>query len=247
MMSLCRLIIPFLVCSVSLAAHAEHKTFTRKEGIFSVSDRINAYFFNSKTHRLVVLDEGDMRKPKYGSLDQAMKKSPCVAGINGSFFGANPEGSPLGIVIQNGKKNFPLATGSFTVSGILWDSGKGIFLQRSKAFASQKGAAPREAIQGGPFLVENGKPVAGLNNTKSTYRTFVATDRRGNWCIAMTSPLTLAELASWLATPGCLGQFSVKSALNLDGGSSSSFWCHETGVYFPSMKNVRNYLGVAPR
>ncbi len=229
------------------ARAAEHKTFTRKEGIFSVSDRINAFFFNSKTHRLVVLDEGDLQKPQFGSLDKAMRSSPCVAGVNGGFFGADPEGSPLGILVQGGKRKSPLATGSFTVSGIIWDSGKGIFLQRSKSFESQKGTSPREALQGGPFLIENGKAISGLNNTKTTYRTFIATDRQGNWCIAMTSPLTLAELASWLATPGSLGSFSVKAALNLDGGSSSAFWCHASGVYYPSMKSVRNYLGVAPR
>ena len=35
-------------------------------------------------------------------------------------------------------------------------------------------------------------------------------------------------------------------ALNLDGGSSSAFWCHETGISYPAFKQVRNYLGVAP-
>ena len=43
-----------------------------------------------------------------------------------------------------------------------------------------------------------------------------------------------------------LGGFKVKTALNLDGGSSSAFWCHESGISYPSFKQVRNYLGVAP-
>ena len=40
--------------------------------------------------------------------------------------------------------------------------------------------------------------------------------------------------------------FKVKTALNLDGGASSAFWCHESGISYPSFKQVRNYLGVAP-
>lgn len=247
-LSLCFSLCFFLVVLTSLPAGAEHKTFSRKEGILSVSDRINAFFFNSKTHRLVVLDEGSLEKPKYGSLDAAMRRSPCIAGVNGGFFGADPAGTPLGAVIHEGKKVSPLSSGSFTVSGLLRDSGKDITLQRTKSYLTGKNKSIlQEALQGGPFLVENGKSVTGLNNTKSTYRTFIATDRKGNWCIAMTSPMTLAELAAWLATPGCLGSFSVKDALNLDGGSSSSFWCRSTGTYFPAMKNVRNYLGIAIR
>ena len=50
----------------------------------------------------------------------------------------------------------------------------------------------------------------------------------------------------WRAAPGALGNFRVETALNLDGGSSSAFWCHETGISYPAFKQVRNYLGVAP-
>ena len=106
--------------------------------------------------------------------------------------------------------------------------------------------AMQAAIQGGPFLVENGSAVKGLNAQKSTYRTFIATDGGKRWCIGVSSSLTLKELAAWLATPGALGNFRVETALNLDGGSSSAFWCHETGISYPAFKQVRNYLGVAP-
>lgn len=88
--------------------------------------------------------------------------------------------------------------------------------------------------------------VKGLNAQKSTYRTFIATDGGRRWCIGVSSSLTLKELATWLAAPGALGNFRVETALNLDGGSSSAFWCHETGISYPAFKQVRNYLGVAP-
>ena len=111
---------------------------------------------------------------------------------------------------------------------------------------AKKLPAMQAAIQGGPFLVENGTAVKGLNARKSTYRTFIATDGGKRWCIGVSSSVTLRELAEWLATPGALGNFRVKTALNLDGGSSSAFWCHESGISYPAFKQVRNYLGVAP-
>lgn len=230
------------------AVQAEHRVFTRKDGFLSMRDKLNVYFFRSDTHRLLVRDEGSLKTPRYRSLDGAMRKSPCVAGVNGGFFGADAEGTPLGLVVQDGKRLFPLASGSFAVSGVVYDTGKGgLFLTRSSVLKRMKKLpAMQAAIQGGPFLVENGAAVKGLNAQKSTYRTFIATDGGKRWCIAVSSSVTLKELAEWLAAPGALGDFRVRTALNLDGGSSSAFWCHETGISYPSFKQVRNYLGVAP-
>lgn len=230
------------------SVQAEHRVFTRKDGFLSMRDKLNVYFFQSDTHRLLVRDEGSVRAPRYGSLDKAMRKSPCSAGVNGGFFGADAAGTPLGLVVQDGKRLFPLATGSFAVSGVVYDNGKnGLFLVRSSALKRmKKPPAMQAAIQGGPFLVENGAAVKGLNARKSTYRTFIATDGGKRWCIGVSSSVTLRELAEWLATPGALGDFRVKTVLNLDGGSSSAFWCHESGISYPAFKQVRNYLGVAP-
>lgn len=230
------------------AVQAEHRVFTRKDGFLSMRDKLNVYFFRSDTHRLLVRDEGSLKTPRYRSLDGAMRKSPCVAGVNGGFFGADAEGTPLGLVVQDGKRLFPLASGSFAVSGVVYGTGKGgLFLTRSSVLKRMKKLpAMQAAIQGGPFLVENGAAVKGLNAQKSTYRTFIATDGGKRWCIGVSSSVTLKELAEWLAAPGALGDFRVRTALNLDGGSSSAFWCHETGISYPSFKQVRNYLGVAP-
>lgn len=242
----------FLILTLALLAcsplHARCEVFSRKTGFLSPKDKITAFFFSGNSHRMIVRDEGNLAKPKYGSLDAAMRKSPSIAGVNGSFFSSNPEGSPLGIVVQDGKNIHPLETGSFTVAGIIYDTGKQLQLSRSASFASMKNKPSLlSAIQGGPFLVENGKPVKGLNNTKSTYRTFIATDGKSGWCIATTSAMTLRELSDWLAQKGTLGSFTVKAALNLDGGTSSAFWHHPSGTYFPSIKKVRNYIGIAPR
>ena len=227
---------------------AQHQTHTRKTGFLSPTDKIHAYFFQEKTHRLQVIDEADCSSPKYGSLSKAMTQHKCQAGINGGYFGADKEGTPLGMVVQNGKQIHPLQSGSFSVSGLVYDTGKKIHLIRSKDYLAQKdkpGIA--NAIQGGPFLIDKGRVVSGLNNTRHAYRTFIATDGKGRWCIATTTSLTLQELAEWLHEKGALGDFDIHMALNLDGGSSSSYWVKTPGIYYPSVKHVRNYLGIAPR
>ncbi len=235
--------------TTTLCGWAEYQSFSRSQFFFFTKDYINAYFFKSSTHRLFIMDEGSLDSPRYGSLDQAMRQSPCIAGINGGFFCADSVGSPLGALVTRGEKITSPLSGAFTVSGILWDSGRDIYLQRSQTFLNNKPASARvlEAIQGGPFLVEHGQPTHGLNNTKSAVRSLIATDGKGNWCIAITSSLTLYELAHWLTIPGALGNFSVQTALNLDGGTSTAFWCYEVGIYIPSSKQVRNYIGIAPR
>ena len=73
---------PLILCFSGLV-HAEHRVFTRKDGFLSMRDKLNVYFFRSDTHRLLVRDEGSVKTPRHGSLDKAMRKSPCVAGVNG--------------------------------------------------------------------------------------------------------------------------------------------------------------------
>ncbi len=243
------LLVALLMLVCAPLAQAQHKTFTKKDGFFSIRNKLDVYFFNADTHRLMVRDEGSVKTPRYGSIDKAMRKSPCIAGGNGGFFGADVDGMPLGLVIQNGKRLTPLASGSFAVAGVVYEGVKGPVLVRSVALKKMRRLPlMRAAIQGGPFLVENAKPTTGRDDTNPTNRTFNATDGDKNWCIGISSPLTLKELSLWLSAPDALGKdFKVKDALNLDGGSSSAFWCHETGVSYPSYKQVRNYLGVAPR
>ena len=124
-------LLPLILCFSGLV-HAEHRVFTRKDGFLSMRDKLNVYFFRSDTHRLLVRDEGSVKTPRYGSLDKAMRKSPCVAGVNGGFFSADAEGTPLGLVVQDGKRLSPLATGSFAVSGVVYEGGRdGLTLIRS--------------------------------------------------------------------------------------------------------------------
>ena len=207
--------------------------------------RIEAHFFRASTHELCIVDEGD-GKPVYGNLKAAMNGNSCVAGINGGYFADNPARTPLGLLRHASRGISPLSTGSFTVAGTLYDTGKSIFLERSASLRVPQ-QHMREAIQGGPFLVEQFRVVPGLERTRKAMRTFIATTGAGVWCLAITSPLTLRELANTLCTPNSLGSFRVCMALNMDGGSSSAFWDSTANIYRQGFKSVRNYIGIRPR
>lgn len=235
------------------ASLAEYASFTKAGGesggllsLLGVGEqRIDAHFFNAGESELCVVDEGG-DTPRYGTLEAAMKQERCTAGVNGGYFSAGTTRTPIGLLRHEGRTITPLGTKGFTVAGVVYDTGSAIRLERS-ARVRVPVQSMREAIQGGPFLVEQGRVISGLEKQKKAARTFIATDGAGRWCIAVSSPLTLHELATWLVEPGSMGSFRVQTALNLDGGSSSAFWDKAAGVYIPGLKAVRNYVGVRPR
>lgn len=245
-----------LICALIWVAcgccQAGHLVFTRPAqttGLFfflGQDDRIDAHFFNSRTFMLQVLDEGDSGLQKGGTLANAMRHSGCAAGVNGGYFSADSHHTPLGLLKHQGKTITKIATGGFTVAGVLYDTGQKLALERSKKLTTPI-ERMQEAIQGGPFLVENGHIVAGLDNKKRARRTFVATDGKDNWCLAVSSPMSLHQLATWLSTPSSMGKFHVKHALNMDGGTSSAYWDGSDGTHLPGFKAVRNYIGIIAR
>lgn len=243
-----------LWCLLASVCLAEYAVFSRPVAgeptgwralLGGESARMHVHFFRSEEMELCVPDEGD-GAPRYGTLENAMKHERCTAGVNGGYFSAGAARTPIGLVRHAGRTIAPLAQRGFTVAGVVYDTGSGICLVRTSRLRTPV-ERMREAIQGGPFLVENGRVVPGLEKNKRAARTFVATDGAGRWCLATTAPLTLHELACWLAEPGALGKFRVQAALNLDGGSSSAFWDKEAGIHLPGFKAVRNYVGIRPR
>ena len=106
-----------------------------------------------------------------------------------------------------------------------------------------------DALQCGPFLVDRGQPVPGLNDTRSARRSFVVASGSDRAAIGFCSGVTLAQLGKILGTPGLAPDLKVQRALNLDGGSSSAFWfAGERGPFSISeQKTVRNFVAVAPK
>ena len=154
---------------------------------------------------------------------------------------------PVGLVISDGKLIAPLRKARL-LSGVM------VVSNGTRPIASHRGIFRRNesataALQCGPFLVDRGQPVPGLNDTRSARRTFILTGGADRAAIGFCSGVTLAQLAKILATPGIAPELKVQRALNLDGGSSSAFWfAGERGPFSISeQKTVRNFVAVVPK
>lgn len=178
------------------------------------------------------------------SLSEALKSAGAVAGINASYF--HPDFTPLGLAVSQGKTIHEFEKAKLLSGLILVHRGK-IELVRAGA---QRSGPYDHALQAGPWLVEKGAPITGLNAVKLARRSVVVTDGKGDWAIVALSAATLADTAAILSRPGLAGAWSVKDALNLDGGSSTSlvaFAGGKTVIDVPSFGWVRNYLAILPR
>lgn len=202
--------------------------------------------FSAASHTLRVVDQPDGPGSRWASSREAGRSARALAAINGGFF--TPEGEPLGLVIASGKRSGAFNRASSLASGFyLADRAGRPALVRRGSFSTA-----REALQTGPFLVENGDPVAGLQRDQPAARSFLATDGRGQWLIARSGLTTLAELAEALAGRTLAG-VSVRQALNLDGGRSAELWVDSPVQNGPSYtrplwnKPVRNFLVLVPR
>jgi uncharacterized protein YigE (DUF2233 family) len=195
--------------------------------------------FNPKTHAFAVMDNPD------GAFDlgSASEKRGVLAGVNGGYF--HPDRTPLGLVIRKGEQVHPLEKAKL-LSGIVSVTPTGVLIQRTGAFKLTP--AVRDALQAGPFLVEAGKPIAGLNATRGAARTVVFQDAKGRAGFLIAKSPSLAETAEILATPAIFPEARIIRALNLDGGSSTALWVRGTPAFYSrEWKGVRNYLGIVAR
>jgi hypothetical protein len=201
--------------------------------------RVQGVLFNDKQARFAVIDN-----PSRGPLGEVMTKADALAGMNGGYFHA--DGTPVGLVIADGAKRHPFERAKL-LSGVFVVTKGRPRLVRSGAYEPAK--ADSDALQAGPFLVDGGRPVAGLNNARLALRTVVATDGAGRWALLWLSHCTLADAAAVLASREVFPDFPIVRALNLDGGSSTGLWVatQPKPFYLREMGRVRNFLAVLPR
>lgn len=179
------------------------------------------------------------------SLSEVMRNEDCLAGVNGAYF--DEKFAPIGLRIANGQSIAPLQRARL-ITGVLFASSRGVQIVRSREFSRRAGATA--AIQCGPFLVDRGQPIAGLNNSRPARRTFAATTNSSRALLGVCSDVSLAELSKILATTSFTDDLRIERALNLDGGSSTGFWfARENGGAFsiPEQKSVRDFVGVIAR
>lgn len=201
---------------------------------------LHVALFDQKKMTLRVIDQPT--EPR-ADLAAVMEKENCLAGVNGGYF--DPNHAPVGLLTSDGRTIAPLRKARL-LSGILSVAKGRLRLQRMAEFLPK--SKVRAAIQAGPFLIDHTRPVPGLNDTRPARRTFVATSAAPEAAIGYCSAVSLAQLARILAAIEN-GNFKIERALNLDGGSSSAFWCANDGRPFSisEQKTVRDFVGIVPR
>lgn len=208
-----------------------HDSLSGKSGIIDL-----AIFF-TKSCRLRVIDNADGAN----DLMAAMPAANCQAGVNGGYF--SPDFAPLGLRIIDGKITSRLSRGRL-MSGVLASNGSVQILRLAEFSLSKKWNAATEC---GPFLVDHGQPVRGLEKTRSARRTFAAIASGDRAALGYCPDATLADLAQMLTAR--LGDFKIQRALNLDGGSSTGYYFKGArGLYlYPEEKHVRDFVGISAR
>lgn len=193
--------------------------------------------FETPRHVVRVID-----RPKGTSVREAIQAAGCVAGVNGGYFHADFR--PVGLVIAGGKE-VHVQEKAKLLSGVLAATADRLFLLRPSQF--RRGPRTLNALQSGPFLVDNARAVGGLSKERPARRTVILTDGKKKHALLVSDSLTLRDLSDILTAPGVVTEFKLTRALNLDGGSSTGFYfAGDKPFYVPNFKHVRNCVGVAP-
>lgn len=222
------------------AAGIEHRRIELSDGGTGERATLDLALFSTKSATVRVIDNPTGKN----NLAAVMRRENCLAGVNGGYF--DPEDKPVGLLVSDGKVIAPLRKARL-LSGVMLVSSGPLQLLRTAEYSSKR--KPTAALQCGPFLVDRGQPVPGLNDTRPARRTFILTGAAERAAIGFCSGVTLAQLAKILATPELAPGLKVQRALNLDGGSSSAFWFADERDPFsiPEQKTVRDFVAVVPR
>jgi uncharacterized protein YigE (DUF2233 family) len=202
---------------------------------------IDLALFSTKSCTLRVIDQANAPRRE---LAYVMRRGNCLAGVNGGYF--DSDYAPIGLLLVDGKTIAPLQRARL-ITGVLIASSQGVQIVRTREFPRQQKFTA--AVQCGPFLVDLGRPVRGLEETHQARRTFAAVAKPDRAALGFCSEISLAELADILASAQLADDFKISRALNLDGGSSSGFWFAREDDAFsvPEQKTVRDFIAIVPK
>lgn len=251
-----RLSAPLVALGIATLAHAEwavtsatsefsdKRTVEHRRLVLSSGARqttLELALFSAKPATLRVIDNAAQEL----DLAAAMQRSNCIAGVNGGYF--DPQFAPIGLRVIEGAVVSPLVR-AHLLSGVLSASASGVEIARLGEFSRKRQLDA--AVECGPFLVDLGARVHGLDDRRDARRTFAAVARGGRAALGYCDGATLAELAEILAGRTLADGFRVWRAMNLDGGSSSGFWFRRADgsvLSIPEEKRVRDFIGVVAK
>lgn len=154
----------------------------------------------------------------------------CASGINGGFYDTSD--APLGLFIVNGEKQ------SAAIQSELFNGFFSIDTQGTPRISSVAPTAGRLALQTGPLLYMDGKPLPlRIQNDEHDRRIGVAITAKGTVLFfsffkqeaQFTGPL-LSEMPLAVVALSQNENIDIQEALNLDGGSASSYFDGTTSL-----------------
>ena len=235
-----------LAASETLPAAAEGLTHHRQTlaGPGGAQVTLHLLSFDSGRYTFRVLDQEPAGQ---ADLETVLRRNHCLAGTNGGYF--RPDFDPVGLLMCDGRLVQPETRARLLTGALVVTRKHHITLRRANRPLPGKHA--RQALQSGPFLVENSQPVAGLNAQHGAQRVAVFTDGWRRWGLVASSDVTLAEFGAILADPALLPDgLRIAGALNLDGGHSTAMWSLQPGqepFYLREGGSVRDFVGIVPR
>lgn len=160
----------------------------------------------------------------YGTDLQSMTRSVGgLVGINANFFDESHQ--PLGLVIASGRQLHGVQRGGSTLTGVFQIKNGLPSIVHRDDFES-KGVDL--AVQAGPRLIANGRPLPLRSDQESSRRSGVAVTEDGAvlfFATVLRFPgASFDEVVTILLDP----QLKVRDALNFDGGGSSQLFIEKT-------------------
>jgi exopolysaccharide biosynthesis protein len=202
----------------------------------TVEAEVDLIHFTAAEIRLEVVanTDGQIR-----GLRELIETRGGLAGINGGYFEANLD--PIGLLISNGHVVHKIQKAKI-LSGIFYVKNGRPFLARMREFPGTEGI--QEAIQCGPFLVDGGRAVSGLDDRRTAARTFIVSCGASVWGCGICRSVTLKEMGDILAEVTLIPERHSSRALNFDGGSSSTFYARadDRTIFSEERPVVSSYL-----
>lgn len=179
--------------------------------------------------------------------EEIVKSTNSILAINANFF--DKTGKALGLIIHGGKILQKIHSGGNVLSGIFFTKTNGIFIDHHANFSPDK---VLEAIQAGPRLIADGRPLKLAAPLSLNRRSGIAVTTEGNGLIFITLArfpgVSLHSLQRLLLSK----ELGITDALNLDGGGSSQIFIRKTGGMNSDISTsggdpVPVFLTLAPR
>ncbi|HEX2548462.1 MAG TPA: phosphodiester glycosidase family protein [Gammaproteobacteria bacterium] len=216
---------------------------------YSLDKNIDAYVtvFNDKIRAKIFLQPMDNQWAA-DHLNEMSKQHDFIVGINGGFYTTTFQ--PAGLFIQNGMRIRPLARSTLLTTCVRVNSNQKIYLEKNR----ENCLNAYSAMQTGPLIIDQGEisdevyPAnrVKLNSFFNENRRTILAESTDHQIIAMvTTSATLSHIANILKKyPESFGVKKIKTAIDLDGGSSTGMYVRfaQEPFYFFEQRHVKTLI-----